>query len=69
MTSREDEVGIIKVQRGNMTQRQGSDKEVQTIYILQPIYLLENKPSNIGPTTVASNNLIAVNQDQNIFDS
>ena len=32
MTAREDEVSIIKVQRGYVTQRQGRDKEVQTIY-------------------------------------
>ena len=31
--------------------------------------VLRNKPSDIGLTAVASNNLIAVNKDQNIFDS
>ena len=34
MTAREDELGIIKVQRSNVTQHQGRDKEVQTIYNL-----------------------------------
>ena len=60
----EDEVGI-NVLRGYVTKRQGRDKETQTIYN----QVLKNKPSDIGLTAVASNNLIAVNQDQNIFDS
>jgi len=61
----EEEVGIIKVQLGYVMQRQGKDKEAQTIYN----QVLRNKPSDIGLTAVASNNLIAVNKDQNIFDS
>ena len=37
----------------------------------QTIYnqVLRNKPSDIGLPAVASNNLIAVNKDKNIFDS
>ena len=31
--------------------------------------MLKNKPSDVGLTAVASNNLIAINKDQNIFDS
>ena len=31
--------------------------------------MLRNKPSDIGLTAVASNNLIAVNKVQNIFNS
>merc|ERR550532_1526493 len=61
----EEEVGIIKVQLGYVMQRQGREKEAQTIYN----QVLRNKPSDIGLTAVASNNLIAVNKDQNIFDS
>ena len=61
----EEEVGIIKVQQGYVMQRQGRDKEAQTIYN----QVLRNKPSDIGLTAVASNNLIAINKDQNIFDS
>ena len=64
MEDGEDEVGI-NVLRGYVTKRQGRDKETQTIYN----QVLKNKPSDIGLTAVASNNLIAVNQDQNIFDS
>ena len=63
--AREDEVGIIKVQRGYVTQRQDRDKEAQTFYD----QVLQNKPSDIGLTAVTSNNRISVNKGQNIFDS
>lgn len=61
----QDEVDIINVQRDYVTGRQGRDKEAQTIYN----QVLGNKPSDIGLTDVASNKLITVNKDQNIFDS
>ena len=50
----EDEVGM---------QRQGREKEA--------IYnqVLKNKNIDFGLTTTASNNLIPVNKDQNIFES
>ena len=46
-------------------QRQGREKEAQTIYN----QVLRSKPADIGLVAVASNNLIAINKDQNIFDS
>ena len=58
--AREDKVGIIKVQRVYVTKRQGRDKEAQTIYN----QMLRNKPIDIWLTAVASNNLIAINKDQ-----
>jgi len=61
----EEETGIIRVQLGYVLQKQGRDKEAQTIYN----QVLKNKPSDVGLTAVASNNLIAINKDQNIFDS
>merc|ERR1719411_1683537 len=61
----EEEVGIIKVQLGYVMQRQGKEKEAQTIYN----QVLRSKPADIGLVAVASNNLIAINKDQNIFDS
>ena len=64
MEDEEDEVGIIKVQRGYVTQRQDRDQEAETIYD----QVLQNKPSDIGLTAVTSYNLISVNQHQ-IFDS
>ena len=57
-------MGIIKVQRGYVTQRQDRDQEAETIYD----QVLQNKPSDIGLTAVTSYNLISVNQHQ-IFDS
>jgi len=60
-----EETGIIRVQLGYVLQRQGRDKEAQTIYNA----VLRNKPSDIGLVAVASNNLLAINGDQNIFDS
>ena len=61
-----EEVGIIKfikVQLNYGMQRQGREKEA--------IYnqVLKNKNIDFGLTTTASNNLIPVNKDQNIFES
>merc|ERR1719244_707417 len=61
----EEETGIIRVQLGYVLQRQGRDKEAQTIYN----QVLKNKPSDIGLVAVANNNLLTINKDQNIFDS
>jgi len=61
----EEETGIIKVQLGYVMQRQGREKEAQTMYN----QVLRSKPADIGLVAVASNNLIAINKDQNIFDS
>ena len=61
----QEETGIIMVQLGYVLQQQGNDKKAQTIYN----QVLRNKPSDIGLTAVASNNMIAINKDQNIFDS
>jgi len=60
-----EETGIIRVQLGFVMQKQGRDKEAQTIYN----QVLKNKPSDIGLVAVASNNLLTINRDQNIFDS
>jgi len=62
----EEETGIIRVQIGFAIQMQGSrDKEAQAIYNS----VLKTKPSDIGLVAVASNNLVTLNKDQNIFDS
>lgn len=60
-----EETGIIRVQLGFVMQKQGRDKEAQTIYN----QVLKNKPSDIGLVAVANNNLLTINKDQNIFDS
>ena len=59
-----EETGIIRVQLGYVMQKQGRDKEAQTIYN----QVLKNKPSDIGLVAVANNNLLTINKDQNIFD-
>jgi signal recognition particle subunit SRP72 len=62
----EQETGIIRVQIGFAIQMQGSrDREAQTIYNS----VLKSKPADIGLVAVASNNLVTLNKDQNIFDS
>jgi len=61
----EEETGIIRVQLGYVMQRLGRDKEASTIYN----QVLKSKPSDIGLVAVASNNLLCLNKDQNIFDS
>ena len=64
----DQETGIIRAQRAYAIQKQGipgREKEAQSIYNS----VLKSKPSDIGLVAVASNNLIAINKDQNIFDS
>ncbi|CAB4061877.1 SRP72 [Lepeophtheirus salmonis] len=59
------ETGIINVQMGFALQLQGKVKEAHVLYN----QVLKTKPSDIGLVAVASNNLITLNKDQNIFDS
>merc|ERR1719367_1124812 len=63
----ERETGIIRVQIGFAVQMQGDkrDREAQNIYNA----VLKSKPSDICLVAVASNNLVTLNKDQNIFDS
>jgi len=61
----EEEVGIIRVQLGYVLQRQGKEKEAQNLYNS----VLKQRPEDIGLVAVASNNLLTINRDQNIFDS
>jgi len=61
----EDEVGIVRVQLGYVMQKQGKEKEAQVVYNS----VLKNKPSDNCLVAVASNNLLTINRDQNIFDS
>ena len=62
----EEETAIIRVQIGFAIQMQGSrDREAQAIYNS----VLKTKPADIGLVAVASNNLVTLNKDQNIFDS
>lgn len=59
------ETGIIRVQLGYSLQMQGREKEAGAIYN----QVLKTKPTDVGLVAVASNNLLTLNKDQNIFDS
>lgn len=59
------ETGIIRVQLGFAAQMAGREKEAQAAYN----QVLRTKPTDIGLVAVASNNLLTLNRDQNIFDS
>lgn len=61
----EEELGIIKVQLGYCLQLQGRDKEAQSLYVAA----LKIKPDDIALVAVASNNIVSLNYDQNVFDS
>lgn len=61
----EDEIGIIKVQLGYCLQLQGRDKEAHDLYLAA----LKAKPDDVALVAVASNNLVTLNKDQNVFDS
>lgn len=61
----ENELGLIKVQLGYCLQLQGREKEAQVFYASA----LKTKPKDIALVAVASNNLVTLNKDQNVFDS
>ncbi|KDR23740.1 signal recognition particle subunit SRP72 [Zootermopsis nevadensis] len=61
----EGELGIIKVQLAYCLQMLGREKEAQSIYTAA----LKQKPDDIGLVAIASNNMVVINKDQNVFDS
>ncbi|XP_059612513.1 signal recognition particle subunit SRP72 [Phlebotomus argentipes] len=61
----EDEVAIIKIQLAYCLQMQGKTKEAAAIYV----DALKNKKNDAALIAVASNNMVAINKDQNMFDS
>lgn len=61
----DDEVAIIKVQLAYCLQMQGKIKEATAIYM----DVLKYKSNDAALTAVASNNMVAINKDQNVFDS
>lgn len=61
----EDELGIIRVQLGYCLQLQGREKDAHVLYT----NALKAKPDDIALVAVASNNLVTLNKDQNVFDS
>lgn len=61
----DDETGIIKVQLAYCLQMQGKIKEATAIYV----DALKHKSDDPALIAVASNNMVAINKDQNVFDS
>uniref|UniRef100_U5EXU8 Signal recognition particle subunit SRP72 n=1 Tax=Corethrella appendiculata TaxID=1370023 RepID=U5EXU8_9DIPT len=61
----QEELAIIKVQLAYCLQMQGKTKEALIIYS----DALKNKSKDPALTAVASNNSVAINKDQNMFDS
>lgn len=61
----QDELAIIKVQLAYCLQMQGRVKDAATIYA----DVLKHKSNDVALVAVASNNTVAINKDQNVFDS
>ncbi|XP_076359080.1 signal recognition particle subunit SRP72-like [Tachypleus tridentatus] len=61
----EDEVGIIATQISYCLQQQGKTEQA----LKQYNYILKQRPTDISVAAVASNNIVTLNKDQNVFDS
>nr|CAB3266574.1 signal recognition particle subunit SRP72-like [Phallusia mammillata] len=61
----EAEVSVIKVQLAYAMQLQGKLDEALVIYN----QVIRSRPTDLGLVAVASNNIISINKDQNVFDS
>ncbi|XP_059161427.1 signal recognition particle subunit SRP72-like [Physella acuta] len=61
----DEELAIIRVQRGYILQRQNKNDQASQLYN----QVLKTKPSDAGLIAVVSNNVVTINKDQNIFDS
>ncbi|XP_060577385.1 signal recognition particle subunit SRP72-like [Ruditapes philippinarum] len=60
-----EELAIIRVQLAYILQKFGRNNEAITLYNQVQKY----RPSDVGLMAVLSNNVVAVNKDQNVFDS
>ncbi|KAH8409676.1 hypothetical protein KR222_001561 [Zaprionus bogoriensis] len=60
-----EELDVIRVQLAYCLQQQGKTKEASVIYA----ECLRHKPKDVALVAVASNNLVVMNKDQNVFDS
>ncbi|XP_025201445.1 signal recognition particle subunit SRP72 [Melanaphis sacchari] len=61
----QEELTAIKVQGAYCLQKLGRDKEAQSEYT----EVLKYKPKDIGSLAIASNNLVVLNREHNVFDS
>ncbi|CAB3228049.1 unnamed protein product [Arctia plantaginis] len=60
-----EEAAIIRVQQAYCLQQMGKEKEAATIYQ----NVLKDKPSDQALVVIASNNIVVINRDGNVFDS
>lgn len=61
----EAELGVIRVQHGYVLQLLGKNDRAMKIYN----QVLKKKPDDVAVAAVASNNVVTLNKDQNVFDS
>ncbi|PRD29049.1 UNVERIFIED_CONTAM: Signal recognition particle subunit SRP72 [Trichonephila clavipes] len=61
----EGELGVIRVQHAYALQMMLKNDRALKLYNL----VLKNKPSDVAVVAVASNNVVTINKDQNVFDS
>ncbi|XP_072041807.1 LOW QUALITY PROTEIN: signal recognition particle subunit SRP72-like [Amphiura filiformis] len=61
----EAELGSVRVQKGYILQLQGKTDDAMKIYN----QVVKLRPDDIGLMAVASNNIVSLNKDQNVFDS
>ncbi|XP_022250049.1 signal recognition particle subunit SRP72-like [Limulus polyphemus] len=61
----EDEVGIIVTQMSYCLQQQGKSEQALKQYNC----ILKQRPTDMSVAAVASNNIVTLNKDQNVFDS
>ncbi|XP_053602783.1 signal recognition particle subunit SRP72 isoform X2 [Plodia interpunctella] len=60
-----EEAAIIRVQQAYCLQQMGKEKEAAAVYQ----NVLKDKPSDQALVAIASNNLVVINRDTNVFDS
>ncbi|CAH0699705.1 unnamed protein product [Spodoptera exigua] len=60
-----EEAAIIRVQQAYCLQQMGKEKEAMTVYQ----NVLKDKPSDQALVAIASNNIVVINRDGNVFDS
>lgn len=61
----EMELGVIRVQKGYILQLMGKNDEALALYN----QVVKARPGEVGLLAVASNNIVSLNKDQNVFDS
>jgi signal recognition particle subunit SRP72 len=61
----DEELAIIRIQKAFCLQMLGKEKEALSAYLR----VLKGKPTDVSLVAVASNNVLCLNRDQNIFES